>query len=77
MIAPGRRVFKTGAVVVGRSVTEANLALTSLPGGDAIPIRRTGFGLALFLDPRGSNLLGILLTIHFAYSLAIQPWAIQ
>ena len=49
-----------GARLVGRTVTKANLAVTSLPGGDATPLRRIGFGVCLVLDPDGSNLLEFL-----------------
>jgi hypothetical protein len=49
-----------GARLVGRTVTEANLALMSLPAGDATPLRRVGFGVSLILDPKGSNLLEFL-----------------
>jgi hypothetical protein len=53
-------VFEKGARLAGRTVVEANLAVTSLPGADTILVRRMGFGLAMFLDPKGSNLLDFL-----------------
>ena|SRR2546428_4821152 len=60
VIGSARRVVKKGARLAGRTVVEANLAVTSIPGADTIPVRRMGFGLAMFLDPKGSNLLDFL-----------------
>jgi hypothetical protein len=35
-------------------------ALSSVPGGDTIPLKRLGFGVSMVADPRGSTLLDVL-----------------
>jgi len=60
VIGTAKRVVKKGGKLAGRAVSEAGLALTSVPGGDAIPLRRIGFGVSMVMDPRGSTLLEVL-----------------
>jgi hypothetical protein len=60
LIGPTWRVVEEGARLAGRTVVEASLAATSVPFVDTVPVRRVGFGLAMFLDPKGSNLLDFL-----------------
>ena len=60
MLGSARRVVKKGSKLAGRAVSEAGLALTSVPGGDTIPLRRIGFGVSMVMDPRGSTLLDVL-----------------
>ena len=60
MLGTAKRVVKRGSKVAGRAVSEAGLALSSVPGGDTIPLRRVGFGVSMVMDPRGSTLLEVL-----------------
>jgi hypothetical protein len=60
VLGSAKRVVKKGSKLAGRAVSEAGLALTSVPGGDAIPLRRLGFGVSMVMDPRGSTLLDVL-----------------
>jgi hypothetical protein len=60
VLGAAKRVVKKGSKLAGRAVSEAGLALTSVPGGDAIPLRRLGFGVSMVMDPRGSTLLEVL-----------------
>jgi hypothetical protein len=55
-----RRAVKKGSKLAGRAVSQAGLAATEVPGGDAIPLRRIGFGVSMVMDPRGSTLLDVL-----------------
>lgn len=59
MLGSAKRVVKGGRLA-GRAVSEAGLVTTSIPGGDAIPLRRIGFGVSMVMDPRGSTLLEVL-----------------
>jgi predicted transglutaminase-like cysteine proteinase len=60
VIGSAKRVVTKGAKLAGRAVSEASLALTSVPGGDTIPLRRIGFAVSMVMDPRGSTLLDVL-----------------
>jgi hypothetical protein len=60
VIGPSGWVVSKGARFLGRTAVDANLALLALPVVNSIPVRRMGFGLAMFLDPEGSNLLDFL-----------------
>ena len=60
MLGSAKRVVKKGGRLAGRAVSEVGLIATSVPGGDAIPLRRIGFGVSLVMDPRGSTLLEVL-----------------
>jgi hypothetical protein len=60
VLGSARRVVKKGSKLGGRAVSEAGLVLTSVPGGDTIPLRRIGFGVSMVMDPRGSTLLDVL-----------------
>jgi hypothetical protein len=60
VLGTAKRVVKKGGKLAGRAVSEASLMATSLPGGDAIPLRRVGFGVSMVADPRGSTLLEVL-----------------
>jgi hypothetical protein len=60
VLGSAKRVVKKGSKLAGRAVSEAALAVTSVPGGDAIPLRRFGFGVSMVMDPRGSTLLDVL-----------------
>ena len=60
MIGSAKRIVKNGTKVAGRAVAEAALIATKVPGGDAIPLRRFGFGVSMVMDPRGSTLLEVL-----------------
>lgn len=60
MLGTARRVVKKSCKVAGRAVSEVGLLTTDIPGGDAIPLRRAGFGVSMVLDPRGSTLLEVL-----------------
>ena len=60
MLGTAKRVVKNGSKLAGRAVSEAGLALSSIPGGDTIPLRRLGFGVSMVTDPRGSTLLDVL-----------------
>ena len=60
MIGPAKRVVKKGSKLTGRFIADTSVALTSLPGGDTIPVRRFGFGVSMMMDPRGSTLLDVL-----------------
>jgi len=55
-----RRAVKKSSKLAGRAVSQAGLAATEVPGGDAIPLRRIGFGVSMVMDPRGSTLLDVL-----------------
>ena len=60
MLGSAKRVVKKTSKLAGRAVSEGTLALTSVPGGDTIPLRRIGFGVSMVMDPRGSTLLDAL-----------------
>ena len=60
MLGSAKRVVKKGSKLAGRAVSEMSLAVTEIPGGDAIPLRRIGFGVSMVMDPRGSTLLDVL-----------------
>ena len=60
MLGSAKRVVKKSSKLAGRAASEATLALTSVPGGDTIPLRRLGFGVSMVMDPRGSTLLDAL-----------------
>jgi hypothetical protein len=60
VLGSAKRVVKKSCKLAGRAVSEASLALTSVPGGDAIPFRRFGFSVSMITDPRGSTLLDVL-----------------
>jgi hypothetical protein len=60
VLGTAKRVVKKGSKLAGRAVSEAGLALTSVPGGDTVPFRRVGFGVSMVMDPRGSTLLDVL-----------------
>jgi hypothetical protein len=60
MLGAAKRVVKKSGKLAGRAASEASLALTSVPGGDTIPLRRFGFGVSMVMDPRGSTLLDAL-----------------
>ena len=60
MFGSAKWVVKKGSKLPGRAMSEASLSLTSLPGGNTIPLRRMGFGVSMVLDPRGSTLLDAL-----------------
>ena len=60
MVGSAKRVVKKGSKLAGRAVSQAGLALTSVPGGDTSPLRRIGFGVSMVMDPRGSTLLDVL-----------------
>jgi hypothetical protein len=60
MIKVGRSVVKGSFKVIGRTVSEAALIVTEVPGGDTVALRRIGFGASMVLDPRGSTLLDVL-----------------
>jgi len=60
VLGTARRVVKKGSKLAGRAVSQAGLAVTEIPGGDTIPLRRIGFGVSMVLDPRGSTLLDVL-----------------
>jgi hypothetical protein len=60
MLGTAKQVVKKGSKLAGRAISEAGLALTSVPGGDTIPLRRLGFGASMVVDPRGSTLLDVL-----------------
>ena len=60
MLGTAKRIVRRGTKAVGRTVSEAGLALSSVPGGDTIPLRRLGFGVSMVMDPRGSTLLDVL-----------------
>jgi hypothetical protein len=60
VLGSAKRVVKKGCKLAGRGVSEATLAVTDVPGGDTIPLRRMGFGVSMVLDPRGSTLLDVL-----------------
>ena len=60
MLGSAKRVVRKGSKLAGRAVSEAGLALTSVPGGDTVALRRVGFGVSMVTDPRGSTLLDVL-----------------
>ena len=60
MLGAAKRVVKKGSKLAGRAVSEVGLAVSEIPGGDTIPIRRAGFGMSMVIDPRGSTLLEVL-----------------
>lgn len=60
MLGSAKRIVKKGGKLAGRAVSEVGLMATSIPGGDAIPLRRIGFGVSMAMDPRGSTLLEVL-----------------
>ncbi len=60
MLGTAKRVVKKGSKLAGQAVSEAGLALSSVPGGDTVPLRRVGFGVSMVMDPRGSTLLDVL-----------------
>ncbi len=60
MLRTAKRVVKKSSKLAGRAVSEVSLALTDVPGGDTIPLRRLGFGISMVMDPRGSTLLDAL-----------------
>ena len=60
LFGTAKRVVKKGSKLAGRAASEVGLAVSELPGGDAIPIRRVGFGMSMVMDPRGSTLLEVL-----------------
>jgi hypothetical protein len=60
VLGSAKRVVKKSCKLAGRAASEASLALTSVPGGDTIPLRRFGFGVSMVMDPRGSTLLEAL-----------------
>jgi hypothetical protein len=60
VLGTAKRVVKKGSKLAGRAVSEAGLALSSVSGGDTIPLRRVGFGVSMVADPRGSTLLDVL-----------------
>ena len=60
MLGTAKRVVKQGSKLAGRAVSEAGLAVSSVSGGDTIPLRRLGFGVSMVMDPRGSTLLDVL-----------------
>jgi len=60
LLGTAKRVVKKGSKLAGRAMSEVGLAVSEIPGGDAIPIRRAGFGLSMVVDPRGSTLLEVL-----------------
>lgn len=60
MLGTAKRLVKKGSKLAGRAVSETSLALTAVPGGDTIPLRRFGFGVSMVADPRGSTLLDAL-----------------
>lgn len=60
MLGSAKRVVKRGSKLAGRAVSEVGLAVSELPGGDTVPIRRAAFGVSMALDPRGSTLLDVL-----------------
>jgi hypothetical protein len=60
LLGTAKRVVKKGSKLAGRAVSEVGLAVSEVPGGDTIPIRRIGFGVSMVMDPRGSTLLDVL-----------------
>jgi len=60
VLGTARRVVKKGSKLAGRAVSQAGLALTEIPGGDTVALRRIGFGVSMVTDPRGSTLLDVL-----------------
>lgn len=60
MIGSAKRIVKKGGKLAGRAGSEAALMVTSIPGGDTIPLRRLGFSVSMVMDPRGSTLLEVL-----------------
>jgi hypothetical protein len=60
LLGAAKRVVKKGSRLAGRAVAEVGLAMSEIPGGDTIPIRRAGFGMSMVMDPRGSTLLEVL-----------------
>lgn len=60
LLGTAKRVVKKGSKLAGRAVSEVGLAVSEVPGGDTIPIRRVGFGMSMVMDPRGSTLLEVL-----------------
>jgi hypothetical protein len=60
LLGTAKRVVKKGSKLAGRAVSEVGLAVSDLPGGDTIPLRRLGFGVSMVMDPRGSTLLEVL-----------------
>lgn len=60
MLGTAKRVAKKGSKLAGRAVSEIGLAVSEIPGGDTIPLRRVGFGVSMVTDPRGSTLLEVL-----------------
>ena len=60
LLGTAKRVVKKGSKLAGRAVSEVGLAMSEIPGGDTIPIRRVGFGVSMVMDPRGSTLREVL-----------------
>ena len=60
MLRTAKGAVKAATKLAGRTVSEAVLQIASLPGADTVPLRRTGFGVSMVLDPRGSTLLEAL-----------------
>ena len=60
MLGVAKKVVKKSSKLAGRAVSEVVLLGTELPGGDAVPLRRAGFGISMMMDPRGSTLLDVL-----------------
>lgn len=60
MLGSAKRVVKRSSKLAGRALSEVSLAVTEIPGGDTIPLRRLGFGVSMVMDPRGSTLLDVL-----------------
>ena len=60
MLGTAKRVVKKSGKIAGQAVSGVGLLTTSIPGGDAVPLRRIGFGVSMVMDPRGSTLLDVL-----------------
>jgi len=59
-LGPAKQVLKTGTKIVACTVSETDLAISSVPGLQIVPLRRLGLGISMLLDLRGSEVLDLL-----------------
>jgi len=60
MLGPAGPIVNTWTKSLARGVSDASVALRSVPGTDVFPLHKLGFGLSMVLDPRVSTLLEVL-----------------
>jgi hypothetical protein len=59
-LGPAKQILKTGTKIVACTVSESDLAISSVPGLQIVPLRRLGLGISVLLDIRGSEVLDLL-----------------